>query len=264
MKITLIKQFVIFAAIVFSHNLLAQKALPEFYAKYAIKVFGLKVAIAHYKLKYTKTGYVFTQNTDLYGVVTYFRDDTVRVASYVDQVGDQLLLQKYTYIQTGEEENKDEEFSIQWDTSTTPAKGKISGIVRSKEINLETSTPVWEPLSFQLPLMLDANKDTKKYHYQAVIKGEIEPYDFILRSTKTIRFANKEYLALQVVYSDPNRDRQLHVWLLPALHNIPVFIESYRDGSVNSRAQLESVKFNNDKTLSQHPDDNNDEDAHDY
>jgi len=66
------------------------------------------------------------------------------------------------------------------------------------------------------------------------------------------------------VYSDPNRDRQLHVWLLPALHNIPVFIESYRDGSVNSRAQLESVKFNNDKTLSQHPDDDNDEDANDY
>ena len=52
-----------------------------------------------------------------------------------------------------------------------------------------------------------------------------------------------------MVRTDPKRDRQLHIWLLPELHNIPVIVENYRDGKEHSRMQLESVKFNFDKPL---------------
>ena len=91
----------LFVTALFSHNLFAEHALPEFTAKYGIQKFGIKLAEAIYQLSHTKTGYKFTQNTNLYGISSLFRDDSVSVISYVDEVDDQLLLKKHSYIQTG-------------------------------------------------------------------------------------------------------------------------------------------------------------------
>jgi hypothetical protein len=233
----------------FSHTVLAEQAVPEFNAHYAIEKFGIKLAEAHYQLAHTNTGYKFTQSTKLVGIASLFRDDTVSVVSYVDKVGDQLLLQKHRYIQTGEEKNKNEEFSIHWDTSDDKTRGRITGVVRSRNIDLETEGPIWDVLSFQIPLMIDARKDTKEYPYKALLDGEIDTYDFVLTSSKKIKFAGKEYEVLQLVRSDPKKDRQLHIWVAPALHNLPMIVENFRDGKEHSRMQIESVQFGNEKPL---------------
>jgi len=233
----------------FSHTVFAEHALPEFSAHYAVEKFGIKLAEAHYQLAYTSTGYKFTQSTKLVGIASLLRDDTVSVVSYVDKVGDQLLLQKHRYIQTGEEKNKNEEFSIQWNTSDDKSRGRITGVVRSRNIDLETDGPIWDVLSFQIPLMIEARKDAKEYPYKALLDGEIDTYDFVLTSSKKIKFAGKEYEVLQLVRSDPKKDRQLHIWLAPALHNMPMIVENYRDGKEHSRMQIESVQFENEKPL---------------
>jgi len=245
----LLKLISIFISVLFSHNLFAAHALPEFSAKYAIQKLGTKLAEAHYQLRYTESGYEFSQNTTLHGVAAMLAKDTVSATSLIDEVGDNLLLTKHSYRQTGREKNKDEDINIQWQTYKNTRKGKITGIVRNKEINLKTNSEVWEALSFQIPLMIEANKDVKEYPYKAILKGEIDTYNFILTSTKKISFADKEYEALQMVRADPHRNRQLHIWLVPALHNIPIIIEYYRDGKKHSRAQLESIQFNNEKPI---------------
>ncbi len=244
-----VKTLCLFSALLFSQNLLAARDLPEFTANYAIQAFGMKVAEAQYRLSYTPTGYKITQKTDLYGIASLFRDDAVNVVSYVDDSDNILLLKKHRYIQTGKEKNKDEIFDIQWNTASKTPKGKITGIVRNRKVSLETETPVWDVLSFQIPLMIDANEDVKEYPYNAVLHGEIDTYKFILAAVKNIDFAGKKYRALQMIRQDPDRDRQLHIWLLPELHNIPVIIENYRDGKIHSRMVLESVKFDNQKTI---------------
>jgi hypothetical protein len=247
--IHLLRLIGIFVAALCSHNAFAEHALPEYKAQYAIQKFGIKLAEAHYQLNYTDTGYKFTEDTNLVGIASMFRSDTVSVVSYIDQVGDKLLLQKHSYKQTGEEKNKDEDFSIKWDTAGDKIRGKITGIVRSREISLETDTPIWEVLSFQIPLMIEANKDIKEYPYRALLDGEIDTYNFVLTSSKKISFAGKEYEILQFVRSDPERDRQLHIWLAPALHNMPMIVENYRDGKEHSRMQIESLQFNDEKPL---------------
>lgn len=236
-------------SLTFSHALLAEHELPEFSAKYAIQKYGIKLAEAHYLLKHTNTGYKFTEDTHLSGLASMFRDDTVSVVSYIDKVGDQLLLQKHSYRQTGEEKNKNEEFSIQWDTSNNKTIGKITGIVRNKAINLQTDSPIWEVLSFQIPLMIEASKEVKEYPFKALLKGEIDTYNFILTSSKRISFAGEEYEVLQFVRSDPIKNRQLHIWLAPALHNMPLIVENYRDGKEHSRMQIESLQFGDEKPL---------------
>ena len=233
----------------FSYRLLAAPALPEFNAMYAIQKFGLKVAEANYQLSHTKSGYKFTQNTNLHGIASIFGNDTISAVSFIDVIGDNLLLKKHKFTQTGREKNKDEDISISWHANDDTLKGDITGIVRSNEIKLNTSSAVWDALSFQIPLMIEANKDVKEYPYKAILKGKIDTYNFVLTSIKKVNFADNEYQALQMVRTDPHKNRQLHIWLLPKLNNIPILIENYRDGKEDSRAQLESVQFNNEKPL---------------
>ncbi len=244
-----LKIITIFIAALFSHSLFAAHALPEFSAKYAIQKFDIKIAEAHYQLRYTESGYEFSQNTTLHGAAGMFADDTVTATSLIDEVGDNLLLTKHSYKQTGQEKNKDEDINIQWQTYKNTRKGKITGIVRSKEIDYKTNSEIWDALSFQIPLMIEANKDVKEYPYKAILNGEIDTYNFVLTSSKSYTFANKEYQLLQMVRTDPDKNRQLHIWLAPELNNIPIIVEYYRDGKEHSRMQLESLQFNNEKPI---------------
>jgi len=241
-----------------SQNSLAGHLLPEFNAIYSLRYLGIKGAEAEYTLKYQDQGYKFTQKTKLVGIVSLFASDTVSAVSEIANIDGQLLLTKHTYIQTGREKNKNERFEISWQSNGDKISGKVSGVVRSKNIELEIDAPVWEILSFQIPLMIEANTDRKEYPYQALLKGEIDTYNFVLNAVKKIEFAGKEYTALQMIRKDPDRNYQLHIWLLPELHNIPVLIENYRDGKVHSSMQLESVAFDNDKALVNNTSENDD------
>jgi len=235
-------------------------ALSEFSAVYAVQKFGIKVAEANYKLRHTDTGYKFTQFTELYGLASMFADDTVSVTSIVDMVDSDLLLKKHIYIQTGREKNRDEDIKLQWDTAGGKLNGKVTGIVRSKPINHDVDKPVWDVLSFQIPLMIEANAGQKIYPYTALLKGEIDDYKFELISTETVNIEDKKYETLHLVRNDPVKNRQLRIWLLPELNNIPLIVENYRDDKLHSRVQLEKVSFGQDKkfihvTTAESPDD---------
>ncbi len=258
-KISFLIRILILSITLFSHNSYASRSLPEFSAKYAIQKFNVKLAEAHYQLSYTDKGYKFTQNTKLFGVASMFAKDTVSAVSYIDKVRSNLLLSKYSYIQTGREKNKDEDIEILWNTYKNTLKGRITGVARSEKIDLRINQEIWDALSFQIPLMIEANEEVKEYPYKAFIGGEINDYNFVLTSSKKITFADRDYKAIQLVRTDPNRNRQLHIWLIPALNNIPVTIENYRDGKEHSRMQLESVSFNHNKPYIDQPENSDDD-----
>lgn len=237
------------ALLLSSQLAVAEHALPEYKAKYSVYYLGIKGAEANYELSYNGNGYRFAQNTHLVGIASLFAKDSVSTYSLIDSIDDKLLLTRHIYIQTGREDNKDEDISITWSTDNGRLDGKVSGVVRSRNISYQVTSPVWEFLSFQVPLMIDATKDRKEYPYDALLKGEIDTYNFVLQSSKMVQYAGKEYQSLQMVRQDPNRDYQLHIWLLPELHNIPVLVENYRDGKIHSSMKLESVTFDDKKTI---------------
>ena len=250
--------FVLF--FIFNINAFADRALPEFTATYAIQKFGIKVAEAVYQLNHTENGYNFSQHTKLHGITSMFRNDTITAQSLVDETDGKLLLREYTYKQTGKEKNKDEHFTIKWSHDDTQLKGHITGIVRGEAIDVNASTPVWEVLSFQLPLMIDARTKKKSYDYNALLKGELSTYNFTVSTPKDFTFAKRNYQTLHVVNNDTVKNRQLHLWLIPELHNLPVVIENFRDGGLHSRVQLESVQFDSGSILSDEENDKQSDD----
>jgi len=254
-------KFLCALALLLSGQLLhAGHALPEFKAKYSVYYLGIKGAEANYVLSYNGAGYRFAQDTHLVGIASLFAKDSVSTYSLIDSIDGKLLLSKHIYIQTGREDNKDEDISITWQTADGKLDGKVSGVVRSRKISHQVTSPVWEFLSFQVPLMIEANENRKEYPYNALLKGEIDTYNFVLQSSKIVKYAGKEYQSLQMVRKDPNRDYQLHIWLLPELHNIPVLVENYRNGSVHSSMKLESVSFDASKAIANNAIEEDDDD----
>ena len=236
------------------HNKQA-RLLPEFIAHYAITKYDIKLAEAIYRLRYTANGYRISQQTRLYGIAALFRNDTVDASSLVDKHNGRLWLKTFTYRQTGREKNRNEDIRLNHTNNRTT----ITGISRSKPVNIHTQGPVWDILSFQIPLMIQARETINQYPYMAVINGELDKYTFNLRNKKQYYFAGKSWQLLEMVRSNKNKTRVLHVWLAPALHNLPVIVENYRDGKLNSRMQLESVQFDNQPVINAKTDDDSDE-----
>ncbi len=221
-----------------------QHSLPEFTAKYAITKYGIKLAEAVYALAYTRNGYKMTQHTRLYGVAALFMNDRVDASSLVENMSGKLLLTEFFYRQTGREKNRDEDIHLSYRKSNNTEISHITGISRGRPVDIKTQGPVWDILSFQIPLMIQADSKKKNYPYTAVINGKLDKYTFRLQNTKTVRFAGTNYQLLEVVRSNKERTRVLHIWLAPKLHNLPVIVENYHDGNLHSRMSLESVQFN--------------------
>jgi hypothetical protein len=253
----------IISLLLFSQSLLAAQLtykLPEFKARYAVQKYGVKLAQATYQLSYTDAGYKLSQDTKLHGIASLFDSSSVSAASYVDKIGDNLLLTKHTYIQKGGKKNRNQDIDILWNTYKNTLKGEITGTVRGEKINLKTDSEIWEILSFQIPLMIEVNQSIKEYPYQAILKGKINTYNFILSKKEKISFAGQQYQSLKMIRTDPVKDRKIIIWLIPKLHNIPVIIENYRNGKEHSRMQLEQVQFNKEKPIiEQSSDDGDDE-----
>ena len=217
--------------------------LPAFTATYGIEKYGVKLAEATYTLSHTQDGYRFNQETQLSGMANLFSDDSISAVSYIEVGDNGMLLKKHRYIQTGKEKNRDEDFSIKWNSDGQGLSGHITGVVRSQPVDLEVDKPVWDMLSFQIPLMQEASENRKRYPYYALLKGELDTYFFDLVATEDITFAAKKYRALKLVRVNPEKKRELRIWLLPELNNIPAVVENMRDGKQHSYMKIESVSF---------------------
>jgi len=221
----------------------ASGRLPEFTASYGIEKYGVKLAEATYTLSRTQDGYRFNQETRLSGMASLFSDDSISAVSIIQAGENGMLLKKHRYVQTGKEKNRDEDFSIEWNRNAQGLSGRITGVVRSQPVDLEVDKPVWDMLSFQIPLMQEASEDRKRYPYYALLKGELDTYFFDLVATEDIEFAGKKYRALKLIRVNPEKKRELRIWLLPELNNIPAVVENMRDGKQHSYMKIESVSF---------------------
>ena len=250
-------------------------SLPDFDARYAITKYGIKLAEARYRLQATAEGYRMEQHTRLYGMAALFRHDTVDASSRIERRDGQLLLRAFNYRQTGEEKNRDESLQFDYEKAggnaqTKQAEGaaspqasqwltRIHGVSHGKPVAIETRGPVWDVLSFQLPLMLRANRQTREIPLMAVLNGELDQYHFRRIGETDYVFAGKTRKLLKLTRRNHDGSRELQIWLAPSLHNLPVVVENYRDGELHSRMHLEAVRFDHQPELKARDEEDDDE-----
>jgi hypothetical protein len=223
------------------------KDLPhEFSAIYTLEIYNTVLARASYKLQHTDNGLFMEQSTRPAGLAALLRDDKIDVRSEMIIDKDQLLLVNYDYKHTGDDKDRDVNFKIEWLAGNNQGlNGKAVGIYEGKNVEQVVSQPVWDPLSIQIPLMIDARKNLPPHEHGLFLKGEFKYYLFENLGTDEVSFNDKQYPAIKIVGKETKRDRAMYAWLVPELHYLPVKIEQWKEGKLKSTVRLESVSFGN-------------------
>ena len=232
-------------------TLSAARELPdEFTANYALEMFGTVMARAEYKLVHSKDGLYMTQSTRPAGLVALLRNDKIDVRSDMIISDGQILLVKYDYKHSGDGKDRNVSFQIDWRSDTDRGLvGKVVGTHEGKQVDVDIDAPVWDPLSIQVPIMLDTEKNLPPHEHGLFMKGEFKHYLFENHGSEKIVSNGEEFDAIKVAGRETKRDRAMYVWLAPALNNLPVKIEQWKDGKLKSIVRLESVSIvNNDGT----------------
>lgn len=226
-------------------------ALPlAFTATYTAEIYGMIIAQATYELEHKNDVLTFTQHSEPTGLAAIFSNDEVSETSYLSLHHGQLLLDEYHYIQTGSKKNRDIHLKIKWNDSTNnKLTGTISGNARGEIIQLETNTPVWDTLSFQIPIMTgDANK-MMPLQYKILVKGKLKTYVFVSHGPEEIDISNNIIKTIKIERKSDDKNKSLFLWIAPSLHNLPVKIEKWKKGKPHITMLLNSAFFPSDKSL---------------
>ena len=223
---------------------------PEFSASYTAETYGMTVAQATYKLEHKNGGLAFTQHSVPTGLAALFSDDELSETSYLSLHQNRLLLDEYHYVQKGSKKNRDIHLKIKWSNSDdNKLTGTISGNARGKPVQLETDSPVWDTLSFQIPIMTGDAKKMTPQEYKVLVKGELKTYLFVSHGSEDIDINNKIIKTIKIERKSDNKSKPLFLWIAPSLHNMPVKIEKWKKGKPHITMLLNSLSFPSDKNL---------------
>jgi len=225
---------------------------PDYTATYNVDKFGTTVGHSTISLRQTENEIHYAQNVRLVGFISFFKKDRVAENSWITKNKDGLLFNKYQYLHSNSSKNRNSLFEAIWEKNEdSELIGRITGNSRGVITALTTDKPIWDTLSFQLALIDDVSSKTDTYNYDVISRGEIKQYAFLIVAEETIEIDDKAYKTVKLErISD---DKATRIWLAADLHYIPVLIEQFKDGELDSTMTLDSVSFKiaSDKTESE-------------
>jgi hypothetical protein len=223
---------------------------PEFTATYTVETYGMTVARATYRLEHKNNGITFSQRSVPIGLAAILSDVEVNETAYLSLHKDQLLLDEYHYIQKDTKKNRDVHLKIKWDDSTNDKlSGTISGVAGGDTVQLEINTPVWDTLSFQVPIMMDASKNMTSYERAVLVKGKLETYEFVTHGPEEINLSDNIIKTIKIERKSTDKNKSLFLWIAPSLHNLPIKIEKWKKGKPLITMLLNNATFPSDKKL---------------
>ena len=243
--------FLIFLQIFLSAPASAEgNGLPQkFEANYKLEVFGITLAHATHSLERTKSCLSMKVSTYPVGWLAFLYDGKVDIRSDIKQDDGQLLLvnHDYTHVDGSEEsEASTVRYDINWlDNPEKKPEVNATGIYKGEKISLNSDKPIWDPLSIQAIMIINADKKTASYEHGLLMKGELKNYLFENQGKETIKLNGTDYSALKTVVKEAEKNRVIYVWMLPEYHNIPVKYEHWKDGELKSTLWLQSATFEN-------------------
>ena len=231
---------------------LATELPDKFEANYTLEAYGITLAEATHTLEHTEKGLSMTASSIPVGLLSLFYEGTLDIRSDVINDNGQLLLMNHDYANTSNIKDTTVRYDISWENNEQDSAVSATGIYKGEEISIKSDQPIWDPLSIQAILIINADKKTASYEHGLILKDELKHYSFKNQGKETIRINETDFTTLKTVIKEAKKDRIIYVWMLPEYHNIPIKYEHWRKGKLKTTLLLKSATFENDgeiKTL---------------
>jgi hypothetical protein len=213
-------------------------------------MYGITLARATHKLEQTENGLSMELVSYPVGLLAFLYDGHVDIHSDIEKDNGQLLLVKHNYTHSEDEENTTVRYEIDWLNKQEKGSARnVKGIYKGETLNINSDEPVWDPLSIQALIIINADKESASYQEGLLMKGELKHYIFENLGKEKIDYNGTQVTALKTLVKEADKDRLIYVWMLPKYYNIPVKYEHWKDGDLQTTILLEDVTFeDNGKT----------------
>lgn len=221
----------------------AHSAIPPNYtAIYDVETYSTVVGRSTINLSHDNEKLVYSQVIELVGIAAWFKDDHVSEKSWINKTDDLFLLDKYEYIHSNGDPKKNRDVLLEGRWSEDRQSSEFNGTALGKKTSIKADGTLWDILSVQLALMNDIADSKESLTYQVISKGALNQYTFDLKGPAKIEVKDKQYHTLKAERVSGNKT--IRLYLAPKLHNIPVLIEKYKNGKLDTRVLLDTVRFN--------------------
>ena len=208
----------------------------DYEANYIVEKYDTQVARLSYRLQHLNKQIIFTTQAEVTGFAALFRNDSAAERSVLMNASPPRLL-SYQYQQNGGKKNRNTRLTVDWQGDSGSIQGEYAGAPFTKTVH----GAVWDPLSVQLALMRDMATKSPPFRYQVIHHGELKQYAFEQLADDTLEIDEVFYDA--VVLQRKNNNRLTRFWLAKDYQYIPLQIENYKNGELDTRIVLDSLNL---------------------
>ncbi len=169
------------------------------------------------------------------GLAKMFVSDTITETSNMDYRNGIITARDYRYIQSGGDEETDENVSFRWQDRTLALSRE------NKTFPLDEKS--YDVLSFQLALMRELQRQHKSFVFHVADHRNFYTFHANVVNKETIETPAGDFDVVKVEAIDPESGKRFVFWCAPKLDYLPVRVEytKKKDGDVSALA-LKSLK----------------------
>jgi hypothetical protein len=219
---------------------LAATALPaatldDFEATYILKLGSLHIGTSTIALQTGADGsYLYESHSSPTRWVAWLLQDQLHESSrgHISPAG--LRPDKYHYLRSGGDRNREAVLSFNWDEQT------VSNDVEGSRWKMDIPAGTVDKLATQLGMMLALQQDREDVTFNVADGGKLKEYRFKVVGQETLEIPAGTFATVKITKLRKNKERQTYVWCAPELNYLPVRIwQRETDNSVYT-SDLES------------------------
>ncbi len=212
----------------FSINSQADLIDKGFTAEYELSLMTVYIGTATRQLKVGNKQLTYHSVVKPGGLAKVFVSDTITETSHMDYQNRIITPRDYRYIQTGGDEETNEQASFGWKDKT----------LRLSRENKTFSLPEnsYDVLSFQLALMRELQQQHKNFVFHVADHRNFHTFNAKVVNEETITTPAGDFKVVKVDALDPNSGKRFVFWCAPKLDYLPVRVEytKKKDGDVSA------------------------------
>ncbi len=219
----------------FSINAQADLINKGFTAVYDLSLMTVYIGTATRQLEVGENQLTYHSVARPDGLAKMFVSDVITETSHMDYRNGIITPRDYHYIQSGGDEEKDEQVNFGWKDKTLRLSRE------NKSFPLEKNS--YDVLSFQIALMQELQQQHKSFIFHVADHRNFHTFNAKVVSEEKITTPAGEFKVLKVDALDPDSGKRFVLWCAPKLDYLPVRVEytKKKDGDV-SALELKSLK----------------------
>lgn len=217
-----------------SHHHHHQKTLNPFTADYSLSKKGMTLGRIRLSLKKEDDGWHYETHAKATGLAAMLSDDTITESTLFQVDRNGLRPLHYSYLRSGDKHSKDLQTEFDWEKATAT----VTDQGESTTVELKDGTLNEHAVTVALILALKSGFSEKTY---AVLdKTKLESQIYTRAGEETVKVPAGKFDTVKVART--HGSRKTIGWYAPMQNYLPVKIQSFKNGKLQSEMELLPLK----------------------